>query len=377
MSNALTRRPELYTTYAQDMALLDTPAKRNSVAALAVAALAVPWLVVDPVLFLFAQGFALAIGAIGLNLVTGYAGQVSLGHAFFVAVGAYTAAALTGDTDTRFVGFGLQLVVGLPVAGLVAGLAGFVISPLASRLRGLYLAIVTLGLVFLGEHLWKEWRSLTGGLGAGRPGVVADVGGFRFDQPGEVFGVLMSSQQKMYYLCFALLVVFAVLARNLARSAVGRAFGAIRDRDVAAEVLGVPLAKYKSIAFTVSSAYAGIAGSLLYTLTSVIEPASFNLLMSVQYIAMILIGGVATISGSIAGAMFLGFLPFVTRQAPALFPWISTDPALRDGGFINVFQLEAILYGALIVAFLVLQPRGLFGLWVKVRNYWKGWPFSY
>ena len=377
MSARLTRRPELYTAYAQDMALLNTPAKRASVVVLLAVAAALPWLLIDPLLFLFAQGFALAIGAIGLNLVTGYAGQVSLGHAFFVAVGAYTAAAITGDTDLRQIGLGMQLVVGLPAAALLAGAAGFVISPLATRLRGLYLAIVTLGLVFLGEHIWKEWRALTGGLGAGRPGVVAEVAGFRFDRSGEVLGMMVTSQQRMYYLCLLLLIVFAVLARNLARSAVGRAFGAIRDRDVAAEVLGVPLAKYKSIAFTISSAYAGIAGCLLYTLTSVIEPASFNLLMSVQYIAMILIGGVATISGSIAGALFLGFLPFATRQAPVLFPWISTDPALRDGGFINVFQLEAILYGALIIAFLVLQPRGLFGLWIKIRNYWKGWPFSY
>jgi branched-chain amino acid transport system permease protein len=375
--STLRRRPALYTSYARDMALLNTPSKRNAVLVLSVFTLALPWLVNDAVLLIFATGFAAAVGAIGLNIVTGYAGQVSLGHAFFVAVGAYTAAAVTGDVDARHIGLGAQFVVGLPAAAIAAGLAGYVVAPIAARLRGLYLAVVTLGLVLVGEHVWKEWRSLTGGLGAGRPGVVAEVGGLRLDRAGEIFGVFLTAQQKLFYLTLVVLVGCAILGRNLARGKVGRALGAIRDRDLAAEVIGIPLQRYKSIAFTVSSAYAGVAGALLYTVTRVIEPSSFNLLMSIQYIAMVLIGGVATISGAIAGALFLAFLPLLTRQAPVLFPWISRDPSLRDGAMLNVFQLEAVLYGALIVLFLVLQPRGLFGLWMKVRNYWKGWPFSY
>jgi branched-chain amino acid transport system permease protein len=370
-------RPELYTSYEQDSALLNTPAKRWAVIALVGAAALLPFVVRDGILQLFALGFATAIGAIGLNLVTGYAGQVSLGHAFFIGVGAYTAAALTGDTDARTIGLGMQLWVALPAAGLVAAVAGYVVAPLATRLRGLYLAIVTLGLVFLGEHVFREWRSLTGGGGVGRRGVIAEVFGVRLDRSGEVFGVMLTAQQRLFWLTLGLLVVFAVLARNLARSDVGRAFSAIRDRDIAAEVMGVRLAKYKSIAFTVSSFYAGIAGALVYTIVNQIEPNSFNLLMSVQYIAMILIGGVATISGSIAGAMFLAFLPYITRQLPHYIPIISTRPTLAPGDWLTVFQLEAVLYGLLIVLFLIFQPRGLFGLWLKVRNYWKAWPFSY
>ncbi len=373
----LSRRPKLYTSYRQDMALLNTPSKRNAVLALLAFAAVSPWLFADSLLFIFAVAFAAAIGAIGLNLVTGFAGQVSLGHAFFIAVGAYTAAAFTGDPDVRHIGLGMQWVVAVPAAALTAGLAGLVISPLAVRLRGLYLAIVTLGLVFLGEHIWKEWRSLTGGLGAGRRGVIVEVAGARLDRAGELFGIFMTAQQKMFYVTLILLVALAILARNLTRSAIGRAWSAIRDRDIAAEIMGIPLTKYKAMAFGISSAYAGVAGALLYSVTRVIDPGSFNLLMSIQYIAMILVGGVATISGAIAGALFISFLPFITRQAPVLFPFIATDPALRGGGLINVFQLEGILYGVLIIAFLVLQPRGLFGLWIKIRNYWKGWPFSY
>ena len=370
-------RPELYTSYEQDMALLNTPGKRWGVGAIVAVALALPWLIVDPILLIFATGFAAAVGAIGLNLVTGYAGQVSLGHAVFIGIGAYTASALSGDVDGRQIGFGLQLIIALPAAGVVAGLVGWAVSPLATRFRGLYLAIVTLGLVFLGEHIFKEWTSLTGGLGAGRPGVQAELFGWRFDRAGEIFGVAVSAHQQLFYLTLVVLIVLAILGRNLARSRVGRAFSAIRDRDIAAEIMGIKLSRYKAIAFGISSFYAGIAGALLYTVTRQIDPSSFNLLMSVQFIAMILIGGVATISGSIMGALFISFLPFITRFAPVVFPFISTDAALRDGGVINIFQLEAMLYGALIIVFLILQPRGLFGLWLKVRNYWKGWPFSY
>jgi branched-chain amino acid transport system permease protein len=370
-------RPELYTSYGADMALLNTPAKRWSMIIALLFAVAMPFMLNDSWLQLFALAFAASVAAIGMNLVTGYAGQVSLGHAFFIGIGAYTAAALTGDVDGRQIGFGVQWIVAVPMAGLLAGLAGFIVAPLASRLRGLYLAIVTLGLVFLGEHIFKEWRSLTGGVGAGRRGVIAEVFGVRLDQAGEHFGLALSAQQKMFWVCLVVLVVHAVLARNLGRSKIGRAFAAIRDRDVAAEVMGVKLSTYKSLAFSISSFYAGIGGAMIYTVINVVEPTSFNLLMSVQYLAMILIGGVGTVSGSIMGATFITFLPRFTRELPHYIPAISTRPTLTEGAWLTVFQLEAILYGALIIGFLIFQPRGLFGLWIKLRNYWKGWPFSY
>ena len=376
MSKGLKRgRPELYTSYAEDTRLLNTPGKRAGVGVLVVLALLAPFVFSDNILLILATACVASIGAIGLNLVTGYAGQVSLGHAFFLGIGAFTAAALSGDPGGRTVGLGMQMIVWLPAAGLVAALAGFVVAPLAARLRGLYLAIVTLGLVFLGEHLFREMQFITGGVGVGRPGPVPDLFGFRFDQAGEVLGVMLTRNQKLFYLMFALLVLLAVVGRNLARSAVGRAFAAVRDRDIAAEVIGVSLTKHKTLAFTISSFYAGIAGALLYTLIGFIEPGAFNLLLSVQYIAMVLIGGVATISGSIMGAAFITFLPRITREIPSLLPFISGQVA--GGGLINVFELEAILYGLLIIGFLIFEPRGLYGIWIRARNYWKGWPFSY
>ncbi|MBF9129943.1 branched-chain amino acid ABC transporter permease [Plantactinospora sp. S1510] len=363
-------RPLLHTSYASELALFDTPAKRTSVGMLLMLAVALPFLLPDEVLQLLAVCCVAAIGAIGLGLVTGYAGQVSLGHAFFLAIGAYTAAAISGDPDGRVIGFGVTNIgVWLPAAGLVAGLAGVLVAPLATRLRGLYLAIVTLGLVFIGQHVFSEWSALTGGAGVGRPAATLEF----FGQPLAATGALGTRDQKLYWLMLLFLLIFALAAANLARSRIGRAFTAIRDRDIAAGVIGVNLARYKAIAFAVSSAYAGCAGALLYTVTGFFDPSSFSLLLSVQYIAMVLIGGAGTISGAIAGAFFITLLPRLTREMQAWVPFLSAQPNEVP----NVFQVETILYGVLLIVFLLFEPRGLFGIWVRVRNYWKAWPFSY
>lgn len=372
-------RPLLYTSYASEMALLNTPAKRVGLAALLALAVALPFLLTDDLLQLLALCCVAAIGAIGLGLVTGYAGQVSLGHAFFLAIGAYTGAAISGDPDGRpglaagsgdLVGLGVtNILIWLPAAGLVAAAAGVLVAPLATRLRGLYLAIVTLGLVFIGQHIFNEWSALTGGVGVGRPAATLELFGYQLART-DAFA---TRDQKLFWLMLALLLVFALAARNLARSKVGRAFTAIRDRDIAAGVIGVNLARYKTIAFAISSFYAGCAGALLYTVSGFVDPSSFSLLLSVQYIAMVLIGGAGTVSGAIAGAFFITLLPRLTRELQAWVPFISTQPNEVP----NVFQVETILYGVLIIVFLIFEPRGLFGLWVRARNYWKAWPFSY
>lgn len=332
-----------------------------------------------------------SIGAIGLNIVTGYAGQVSLGHAFFLGVGAFTGALFGGVEVTRQVvdletgqfvdktilyGFGLDLIIWLPAAGLVAAFMGLIVAPLAFRLRGLYLAFVTLGLVFLGDHVFREAKTITGGVGVGRDTGVPTLLGFRFDQPGEVFGVFLSRNQKLFFLGLGLLIILGITAKNMARSKVGRALAAVRDRDIAAEMMGIPLARYKLIAFIVSSFYAGVAGGLLFAVIGRVEPLSFNLLLSIEYIAMILIGGVATVSGSIMGAVFITFLPRIVKWLAGfwIFGFISDSPA---GGFVTLAQMESILFGGLIITFLIFEPLGLYGIWIRVRNYWKAWPFSY
>jgi branched-chain amino acid transport system permease protein len=367
-------RPRLYTSYEQDSALLNTPAKKLSVLLLLAALLVLPFRISDALVLLVATAFVASIGAIGLNLVTGYAGQVSLGHAFFFGLGAYTAAILGGDPDGQLVGFGYGMEVWLPAAGIVAAFAGLIVSPVAFRLRGLYLAIVTLGLVFIGEHIFREAESLTGGTGVGRTAAAPVLFGFDFTDQAQVAGMELTRSQGLYLMGLLFLIVMAVLGRNLARSAVGRAFGAVRDRDLAAEAMGVSLPKNKALAFTISSFYAGIAGALLACITGYLEPGSFNLLLSVRYIAMILIGGVATISGSIMGAAFVTLLPRLIQEVPRFIPAVSSS---ATGGFLTTQQLEQIIYGLLIIVFLIVEPRGLFGLWVRIRNYWTRWPFSY
>jgi branched-chain amino acid transport system permease protein len=367
-------RPELYTEYAADQALLNTPGKRSSVGLLLLVAVLAPFLLSRDITGLLGTAFIFAIGAIGLNLVTGYAGQVSLGHAFFVGLGAYTAAFIGSPATGTLRGLDLEMWVWLPAAGLVAAFVGFLVAPLAARVRGLYLAILTLGLVFIGEHLFKEMRTFTGGPGVGRRAAAPVLFGFDLSARQEVFGIDMTGQQLYYLFSLLMLVVFAVAARNLARSKAGRAFAAVRDRDIAAEVMGVPLVRTKVLAFTVSSFYAGICGGLLAVSYGQPTPENFNLTLSVIFLAMILIGGVATISGAITGAIVIQMLPRFVQWLSGYVPGISRG---SQGGIVSVDQLEGMLFGVLIVVFLVVEPRGLFGLWLRVRNYWKAWPFSY
>jgi branched-chain amino acid transport system permease protein len=255
--------------------------------------------------------------------------------------------------------------VWLPASGLVAALVGLAVAPVATRVRGLYLAIVTLGLVFLGEHLFRELEGVTGGAGIGRGGPELVLFGVDLDTTSQLLGFGLDRTMKLYFLSLGLLAVFALLAKNLTRSAVGRAFAAVRDRDIAAEVMGVEPTRYKVIAFGVSSFYAGIAGAMLATVTGFIEPGTYDLFLSVEFLAMVLIGGAGTLAGALLGAAFVTLLPRLVEEVPRVLPFITAE---SSGGFLTVFQLQAIIYGCLIVAFLIAEPRGLFGLWIRARN---------
>jgi branched-chain amino acid transport system permease protein len=368
------KRPMLYTSYGEDQSILNTPRKRGSTGLLLLLAVAAPFFVARDITSLLTLALIYSIGAIGLNLITGYAGQVSLGHAFFIGLGTYTAAALGGTPRGGLVGLELEMWVWLPAAGLVAGLVGFLVAPIAVRVRGLYLAILTLGLVFIGEHIFKEVRSVTGGPGVGRRAASPIVGGLDLSAQQTFFGIDVQGGVLFYFTCLIIMILMAVAARNLARSKVGRSFAAVRDRDIAAEVMGVPLVRTKVLAFTVSSAYAGVCGALLGIQFGQPTPENFNLNLSVIFLAMILLGGVSTISGSIMGAFVIAFLARGVQELADFLPFISRG---TTGGIITVDQLQGILFGVLIVAFLLLEPRGLFGLWIRAKNYWSAFPFSY
>ena len=289
-----------------------------------------------------------AIGATGLNVLTGYAGQISLGHAFFMAAGAYTGARLGAD-------LGWSAALWIPAAGIVAGLCGALVGPLALRLRGLYLAIVTLSLVFIGQHFFFNMESLTGGpQGRAFPPVV--IGGFDFS-PGQVLrvGALQIDHNGLYYfLALALLAGATAFAWNVRRTRGGRAMLAVREGETAAAVMGVDVRRVKIAAFTVSALLAGVSGALYGSYLSFAQPGEWSLLLSIQFVAAVIVGGMGTVAGPLLGSAVVFALPTVLKNLPLL-------PDEAAGG-VSVSDLSSIAYGLLIVGFLVLEPRGLVGL---------------
>lgn len=357
------------------------------------------------------EALIFAIAALGLNILTGVAGQVSLGHAFFMGVGAYSGAVLGAVGNDSVWGWNLPIWIWLPGAGIGAALIGIIVSPVAVKLRGLYLAIVTLGLVFIGIHMSNtNWgKKLAGDPGLGRDFPPYDIELWREDPPlvaiaddGKWFGFLeVSDNQKRYLFLAVLFLVFIVLAKNIIRTRTGRALQAIRDRDIAAEVMGVPEFKYKLIAFATSSFFAGVAGALFASSAGKLPATQFSLLLSIEFIAILLIGGVGTVSGTVLGTFFVVMSPKLVED---FTEWLSdkTDgdgvgarladvivstgqgdqgpisAATQTPGYpLNVFDWNLVLYGILIIVFLIFEPLGLYGIWVKIRNYWKRWPFSY
>lgn len=315
-------------------------------------ALFAAWLVLP----LMLQGFLLklyvyigiaAIAAIGLNLLSGNAGQVSLGHPFFIGMGAYCAAVMGGD-------WGLPLPVWLAACALLGGLVGAVTGPFALRLRGNYLVMITIALVFIGGHIFNNWSSVTGGVGGRAISPTLDLLGWDL-------GDVEHKDSRFAWVVWPMVAIAGLAVANILRSRPGRALHAIRDRDLTAEVLGIDMARYKVTAFALSSMLAAFSGGLYGAYVGFASPAEWTLLLSIQYLAMIIVGGVGSVMGSIIGAAVVISLPHVTQSILASLPAtgniVSQSPG--DGGWISVFALIQILFGVLIVLFLTLAPRGL------------------
>lgn len=422
-------RPLLHTSYEADQAMLNTTTKRVTAFLFLLILLAVPFFRVgsigsgdaptgslpgpeflagDDWLRLLGSVFIFAIAGLGLNILTGLAGQVSLGHAFFMGLGAYVAVVL-GMPGGALWGLGLPMWIWLPMAGIVPAIVGVLVAPTAVRVRGLYLAIVTLGLVFIGEYLWRNLDFITGGSQSGRAHPPFEVRLWKEETPiidfssdGTWFGFLnLTDDGKTYVFLLALAIAFIAVAKNIQRTRVGRAFMSIRDRDIAAEVMGVNEIRYKTLAFAISSFFAGTSGALLASFVGRTIPETWVLFLSVQIIAIVLIGGAGTVSGTLMGTAFVVLLPRIIREftqwmqgvvesgqgiAASIFDiLVSTDSA--DFGLINtsagiapglsIDQLNLVIYGLLIIGFLIFEPLGLYGIWLRIRNYWKGWPFTY
>lgn len=347
------------------------PARIAVTLAALVVALAVPlyadafWLQLG----LFA--FAAAVAALGLGLLLGQAGQLSLGHSFFVAVGAYGYTVLAAENRTIGVshqaGLALPPVVAAVLAVLLAGIAGLLFSPIAARLRGIYLGIASLALVFGGQHVLFNAQPLTGGFN-GRNVPAFTLLGLRFDRvPGEtlyVLGVPFGREEKLWYLGLVVTAGAYLYCRNLVRGRPGRALRAVRDRELMAGIMGVPVTRYKAYAFLISSMYAGLGGVLLALAFGRIVPDTFGVALAIEYLAMVVIGGLAAPAGAVAGAVFVSCLPAVLERYATSLPGLA--PAGSEG--ISPAVAARFAFGAAIIALLLFEPGGAAAVGSRLRR---------
>jgi branched-chain amino acid transport system permease protein len=341
-----------HTTYRSNLALRHTRTEYVRLVLLALFLVALPF-VATPFWLSVANNIAIAaIGAIGLNLLTGYTGQISLGQGAFLAVGAYT----SGILVTRL---GVPTVLGVVAAILVTALVGAFFGLPALRLKGLYLAIATLAAQFIILYLVRNWEVVTGG-----------VDSLVVDRP-ELLGFGIRTDFAWYWLILGIAAVSAIAARNLFRTGLGRAFMAIRDQDIAAEVIGVDVVRYKVLAFAVSSGFVGLSGALIAHYRTIVTWERFTLDVSILYLAMIIVGGLGSIAGSVYGATFMiGAQAAITRLGQELRGSLSFVQA----------QLPAIqvgVFGLIIILFLIFEPRGLARIWQRIKDYFRLWPFRY
>jgi len=339
-------------TYAQDMAIFRTKTHWAMLIALLVILFTAPlywgnyWLGVANLI-----GITI-IAATGLNILTGYCGQLSIGHAGFIAVGAYTSAVLTNRLDLPF-------LVGLICAGLTAGLIGMIFGIPSLRVKGFYLAISTIAAQFIIIWVISHWSGVTGGYtGISVP-------------PASIGGITFISQSSQFYLIMVITAVVIFLAKNLARTRAGRAFVAIRDNDLAAEVMGINLFRYKLLAFFIGCFLAGIAGSLLAHWVGFMSVEHFSIADSILYIGMIIIGGLGTTVGPIFGVIFIRLLQQgITFIAPLLEGTFDLPAGFTTG-------IGPMVFGLAIILFLILEPRGLAHRWQLFKASYRLWPFSY
>jgi branched-chain amino acid transport system permease protein len=332
------------TRYLQDIRLFKYRSTFFWYLALVIGCLLLPRILDDYLISQMTFICVYAVAAVGLMLLTGYTGQVSMGHAAFFAIGSYTSAILTAK--------GIPFLLSLPAAGLLAGLVGIVIGRPILHLTGLYLAIATMGFAFILNEILIRWESLTRGNM-----------GFSVAPPA-IGPLVFDSETRFYYLAIVVLILSLLAARNILRGPSGRAMIAIRDSEVAAESMGISLAKFKTMAFAVSAFFAGIAGSLYAHKILFINPESYTIILSIELLAMVIIGGLGSLHGAVFGAAFFIFLPQSIIMTKDYMPVYLQ----------NQTGLEGALFGLLIILVMLFEPMGLYGRWLKTRFYFEMFP---
>ena len=341
-----------HTSYEADMGLRTTPAQRVRLGLFVAAVLIFPFFASNYGLNLANQVAIATVGAIGLNILTGYTGQISLGQGAFMAVGAYSAGLLT-------LRLGLPWGVSIGLACIITAAVGVFFGLPSLRLKGLYLAIATLAAQVIVEWIITHWTALTGGTEA-----------LVIPAP-ELMGTRLNTDFGFYWVGVAAAAGTALFTANLFRSRVGRAFVAIRDQDIAASAMGVDVFRYKLLAFATSSFFVGLSGALLAYYRTIVTWERFTLETSILYLAMIIVGGLGSIVGSFLGAVFLILLPVVIGSAGQALQ----DAAPAVAGLVPHIQQAA--FGLVIIVFLIFEPKGLVKIWRNVKDYFHVWPFAY
>jgi branched-chain amino acid transport system permease protein len=332
------------TDYRQSRSLLGAPHAVAVYGALVAALLLLPFLLPTYYVGELSFIFIMCVASLGLMTLTGFTGQISLGQAAFVGIGAYLHAQLLT--------LGVPLPLAMASAAAGAALAGLLVGIPAIRVSGLHLAMVTLAFAIITEHVLGRWKSVTGGHS-----------GIQVPDP-SLFGWSLGSPRAFYFLCLAMLIMVLLLLLNLLRSATGRAFVGIRDSEAASQGLGINVARTKVLAFALSAGTCGLAGALLAHQTQYITPDAFGMALSLQLVLMVFVGGMGSLRGAILGAILIGLLPPLISQLKAFLP----------RGISGQFGLELFVYGAVLSFFVLLEPRGLNGRWIKLRNWLTRFP---
>ena len=339
-----------FENYRGEEQLWDSPASRAWMALFILAVALLPVWGSDYVVAMACIVGIHLVATMGLNITTGSAGLISLSQAAFMGVGCYAV--------SWFAKWGLPFWIALPLAGALAAAIGMLVGLPSLRVKGMYFAIATLAAHFVQSFLFREWTPVTGG----PRGVTIPQASF--------FGMQLSGDRRMFYPIFACALLLGLAAANLTRSYVGRAFVAVRDRDISAEILGVNLLRYKVLAFMLGAFYAGVAGGLLGYFYGAITSEYFSFSLSVFYVAAIIVGGLGRVLGSVLGAVFMTFVPESLRLVSSALS--GSLPALAN----LLLPMGQVVFGVLIIAFLIFEPHGLAQVWARVRRAFHLWPFK-
>jgi len=302
--------------------------------------------------------------AVGLNILVGYTGQISLGHAGFFAIGAY-------GTSLIMMHLHFPFLAAIIIAALIAAFFGFIIGLPALRLEGPYLAIATLGFGLTITHIIGRWNVFGGRMGITAPPLDLGI-------PQSSWSWVIEGDVKIYYLIMIITILLVIGARNLMKTRVGRAFMSIRDDDIAAEVMGVNLTIYKTMSFAVSAFYAGVAGGIYGFVVGFFDPFSFNLILSILFLVMVVVGGLGSIMGAIMGAILITYLQYDLLKNVENLPYLGGLLVAISRKWFTVIGLanfSSIALGLIMIAIVIFEPLGMFGIWIRIKKYWKTWPF--